>query len=66
VEKMVVPFLTPCLRLWLFSGLNLASWQKVDLSTLLSTPHQSKSKAYKTTINLRSLVCAVASDFMIL
>jgi len=31
---MVGPFLAPCLRIWLFSGLNLAPWQKVDLATL--------------------------------
>jgi len=33
-RKMVGPFLAPCLRIWLFSGLDLAPWQKVDLATL--------------------------------
>jgi len=32
--KMVGPFLTPCLRIWLFFGLDLIPWQKVDLATL--------------------------------
>jgi len=33
-RKMVGPFLAPCLRIWLFSGQDLAPWQKVDLATL--------------------------------
>jgi len=33
-EKMVGPILAPCLRICLFSGLDLAPWQKVDLATL--------------------------------
>jgi len=32
--KMVGRFLALCLRIWLFSGLGLAPWQKVDLATL--------------------------------
>ena len=31
---MIGPFLAPCLRIWLFSGLDLAPWQKIDLATL--------------------------------
>jgi len=31
------PFLTPFLRIWLFSGLDLAPWQEVDLATLIRT-----------------------------
>ena len=31
---MVDPFLAPCLRIWLFSGLDLTSWQNVCLATL--------------------------------
>jgi len=26
--------LAPCPKIWLFSGLDLAPWQKVDLATL--------------------------------
>jgi len=32
---MVGPFLAPCLRIWLFSGLDLAPWQKVGLASLI-------------------------------
>jgi len=32
---MVGRFLTPCLRIWLFSGLDLAPWQKVNLAILV-------------------------------
>jgi len=28
-------WLAPCLRIWLFSGLDLAPWQKVVLATLV-------------------------------
>jgi len=28
------PFLAPCLKIWLFSRLDLAPWKKVDLATL--------------------------------
>jgi len=31
---MVGPFLVPCHRDGLFSGLDLATWQKVELATL--------------------------------
>jgi len=33
--KMVSPFFAPCLRIWLFSALDLAPWQKVSLVTLI-------------------------------
>jgi len=39
IRKMVGPFLAPCVRAWLFfvsSGLDLAPWQKVDLTTFLA------------------------------
>jgi len=32
---MVGPFLVPCLKIWLFSGLDLAPWQNVGLATLI-------------------------------
>jgi len=35
LEKMVGPFLAPCLRIWLFSGLDLALWQNVGLKILI-------------------------------
>jgi len=35
LEKMVDPFLAPCLRIWLFFGLDLPSWQNVGLAALL-------------------------------
>ena len=31
------PFFGPCIRIWLFSGLDLSPRQKVDLATLLQT-----------------------------
>jgi len=34
-EKNGWHFLAPCLSVWLFSGLDLAPWQKVDLATLV-------------------------------
>jgi len=39
----LVPFLALCVRdwlFWLFSGLDLAPWQKVDMATLAPTPAQ--------------------------
>jgi len=33
-KKWLALFLAPCLRIWLFSGLDLHPWQKVDLATL--------------------------------
>ena len=33
-KKWLALFLAPCVRVWLFSGLDLAPWQKVDLATL--------------------------------
>jgi len=33
-RKWLDIFLAPCSRIWLFSGLNLAPWQNVDLATL--------------------------------
>ena len=33
--KNVGPFLVPCLRIWLFSGLDLAPWQNAGLATLV-------------------------------
>jgi len=41
---MVGPFLAPCLRIWLFSGLDLTPWQKVDLATLAPAPTIEKCK----------------------
>jgi len=32
---MVDPFLALCLRIWLFSGRDLAPWQNVCLATLI-------------------------------
>jgi len=29
------PFLVPCLRIWRFSGIDLAPWQNVGLATLI-------------------------------
>ena len=48
IGKMVDPFLAPCLRMWLFfdSFLDLAPWQKVDLSTLCSIIRWSRSSQY--------------------
>jgi len=34
IGKMIGPFLAPCVRVWLFSGVDLAPWKKVDLATL--------------------------------
>jgi len=33
--KMVDLFLAPYLKIWLFSGLDLAPWQNVGLTTLI-------------------------------
>jgi len=33
-KKWLDIFLAPCPRIWLFSGLDLAPWQNVDLATL--------------------------------
>jgi len=33
--KIIGPFLAPCLRIWLFSGLDLAPSQEIDLATLV-------------------------------
>ena len=45
LKKMVGSFLAPCGKVWLFSGLDLALWQKVDLATLVVTQPWVKSRA---------------------
>jgi len=34
LENWLALFLAPYLKIWLFSGLDWAPWQKVDLATL--------------------------------
>ena len=49
--KMVGSFLALCRRIWLFSGLHLAPWKKVDLATLMWTTSFAKKQFYVTHVS---------------
>jgi len=52
---MVGPFLAPCLRIWLFSGQDLAPWRKVDMATLPVSVAQKNKPSTMLSSNVLSI-----------